>query len=221
MHNRHIHTLSTPPSTNRGLTLIELLVAISILGIIAVLGWRGLDSIVRTRIALNENLEQTRGMQLTFAQLESDCAHIAPAAILKNRMPLLAEQGKLRLVRVVFADNQPSRLQVVTYRHRDGKLTRHESSTTRDLLELDALWLASAKTTDDTDSVVLQTGITAMAMRLWLSSSNGWLTPADVLKRQSPSAPAALQSSATGLEISLELAGHNTRLTKIFLLGAM
>ncbi len=35
-----------------GFTLVELLVAISILAILAVLGWRGLDSIVRARIGL-------------------------------------------------------------------------------------------------------------------------------------------------------------------------
>jgi general secretion pathway protein J len=35
----------------RGFTLIELLVAITILAIVAVLGWRGLDGIVRARVA--------------------------------------------------------------------------------------------------------------------------------------------------------------------------
>ena len=39
----------------RGFTLIELLVAISILAIVAVLGWRGLDAIVRARVSLNED----------------------------------------------------------------------------------------------------------------------------------------------------------------------
>jgi general secretion pathway protein J len=59
----------------RGFTLIELLVAISILAIVAVLGWRGLDGIVRARIALTEQMEVTRGMQLAFAQMQSDCEH--------------------------------------------------------------------------------------------------------------------------------------------------
>ena len=45
---------------HKGLTLVELLVAISVLGFVAVLGWRGLDSIVRARIALTSDLEQTR-----------------------------------------------------------------------------------------------------------------------------------------------------------------
>ena len=50
----------------RGFTLVELLVAISILAIVAVLGWRGLDGIVRARVALTAQMEQTRGMQLVY-----------------------------------------------------------------------------------------------------------------------------------------------------------
>ena len=110
-----------------GLTLVELLVAISVLGFVAVLGWRGLDSIVRARIALTSDLEQTRGMQLAFAQLQSDCAHLASPSVLPNRIPLAVGQGRLTLVRTVFADNQPSRLQVISYRVNDGVLTRRES----------------------------------------------------------------------------------------------
>lgn len=61
----------------RGFTLIELLVAITVLAIVAVLGWRGLDGIVRSREQLTQNMEQTRGTQLTFAQMQSDLEQIA------------------------------------------------------------------------------------------------------------------------------------------------
>ncbi|MEN3295328.1 MAG: ral secretion pathway protein, partial [Burkholderiales bacterium] len=40
-------------TNKRGFTLVELLIAISVLAMVAVLGWRGLDSIVRARVALN------------------------------------------------------------------------------------------------------------------------------------------------------------------------
>jgi general secretion pathway protein J len=46
-------------SGQRGFTLVELMIAISVLAMIAVLGWRGLDSIGRARTALNADLEQT------------------------------------------------------------------------------------------------------------------------------------------------------------------
>src|SRR3569832_868263 len=74
-------------SRQTGLTLIELLVAISVLAFVAVLGWRGLDGIVRARIGLTGSMEQTRGMQLAFAQLQRDCSPAAPRAQLPHAAP--------------------------------------------------------------------------------------------------------------------------------------
>ncbi|MGB6056267.1 MAG: prepilin-type N-terminal cleavage/methylation domain-containing protein, partial [Burkholderiaceae bacterium] len=150
-----------------GFTLIELLVAITVLAVVAVLGWRGLDGIVRARLALNEQLTQTRGMQLAFAQLQSDCANLAAAALIPNRAALVADDNLLLLVRTVYADDQPSRLQVVAYRLRDGVLTRQESAPTRTLTELDALWQAAMDGKGATPAVALQPGLAAMTIRLW------------------------------------------------------
>ena len=208
---------ATLPAKHGGMTLIELLVAISVLAFIAVLGWRGLDSIVRARIALTGDLEQTRGMQLAFAQLQSDCAHLVDAAVLPDRMPLAAGQNRLTLVRAVFADNQPSRLQVIAYRVKDGVLTRRESATTRDLTELDALWRAVAGDTDTGQAVVLQSGVDSLTPRLW--ANGAWRLGADTL----PAATAGMNVGTvapTGLEVALQLRGRDTKLLKIFLLGA-
>jgi general secretion pathway protein J len=200
-----------------GLTLVELLVAISVLGFVAVLGWRGLDSIVRARIALTSDLEQTRGMQLAFAQLQSDCAHLASPSVLPDRIPLTLGQGQLTLVRSVYADNQPSRLQVISYRVNDGLLTRRESPATRDLRELDNFWKNAVNDTFTSQPVVLQSDVADMTMRLWINGS--WRTKADAVitigkSTASPSIP-------TGLEVTLQLRGRDNGMLKIFLLGAV
>lgn len=203
-----------------GLTLVELLVAISILAIVAVLGWRGLDGIVRARIALTSDLEQTRGMQLAFAQLQSDCAHIASAAQIPNRAPLVVDSGRLSLVRSVFAEGQPSRLQVVTYRVKAGVLTRRESAATRDLKELDALWLASAADTDSSGIVELQANVTGMTMRLWDGAA--WRSASiDALPSATPAGPTASPPPLTGLEVAIQLHGRDAGMLKVFLLGAV
>lgn len=207
---------ASPQVMYKGMTLIELLVAISVLAVIAALGWRGLDSIARARVALAADLEQTRGMQLTFAQMQSDCAHLADATALQGRRPLAAGPGRLTLVRTVLADNQPSRLQVIAYRVKDGVLTRRESAATRDLAELDVLWRAAASDTDRSQAVVLQSGVDTLTMRLW--ANDGWHMGDDT-----PLSAAGMNAgllAPTGLEVALQLRARDARLLKIFLLGA-
>jgi general secretion pathway protein J len=220
----------------RGFTLIELLVAISVLAIVAVLGWRGLDSIVRARVALNSDLEQTRGMQLAFAQMQSDCSHIAPGASIGSRPTLAADPGRLTLVRTVFADNQPSRVQVVAYRLTDGVLTRRESIATRDLSELDTAWTAAIADTDTSQAVALQSDVSEMAIRSWSTESMSWRSGADTGSQtttvaalnpatgnpQTPPNPVkpAAAETVTGVEVALRLRDRGANMVKIFLLGA-
>ena len=225
MRNRSIEHNGARTTRQKGLTLVELLVAISVLGFVAVLGWRGLDGIVRARIALTSDLEQTRGMQLAFAQLQSDCAHLVSPSALPNRIPLAVGQGQLTLVRTVFADNQPSRLQVIAYRVRDGVLSRRESAATRDLRELDTLWQTAVNDTDTGQApfdklrtgVTLQSDVAAMTMRLWING--GWRTEADAVITIGGST--ATPSIPTGLEVTMQLRGRDTGMLKIFLLGAV
>ena len=213
MRNSNPNLKNSSVAKQWGLTLVELLVAISVLGLVAVLGWRGLDSIVRSRIALTDELEQTRGMQISIAQLQSDCAQLADSATLPDRPTLAIIEERLMLVRTVFADNQPTRLQVVTYQLKDGQLTRRESASTRDLRELDALWQATAKDIDTAQEVKLQSEVNAMTMKLWIG--NGWR---DGLNTVTPSATNPI--APTGLEITMRLRGSDTGIKKVFLLGA-
>ncbi len=205
----------------RGFTLIELLVAISILGMVAVLGWRGLDGIVRARIALTNNLEQTRGMQLTFAQMQSDCAHIASSTTIPNRVPLVVESNRIVMVRTVFSDDQPTRLQVVAYHLKEGQLTRRESAATRDLNALDSLWTAATSDANSSQSVPLQKDVVSMVARVWIDKGTGWISP-EAAQQQAAAPNATSQSSVlspTGLEVALQLKGIEVGMTKVFLLG--
>jgi general secretion pathway protein J len=198
--------------TARGFTLVELLVAIGILAMVAVLGWRGLDGIVRARVALTDQMEMTRGMQLAFAQMQSDCEHIVDAAMLGRRPFLLQADNRFTLVRTVFNENEPARLQVIAYRLVNGQLMRRESNTTRDLVELDALWQASVSDTDPTPPVTLQDGVQSMAVLVW--QNQGW-------KKQPALTPGGLPSTPiTGLQVELAARGYPQPLIKSFLLGS-
>ena len=201
----------------RGFTLIELLVAIGILAMVAVLGWRGLDGIVRARSSLTEQMESTRGMQLAFAQLQSDCEHAADASILGRRPFLLQNEGRITLVRTVFNENEPARLQVIAYRLVNGQLLRRESIATRDLVQLDALWQAAVTDADTTPPVVLQGGIEAMGVLVW--QNGAWRAQVET----NPPAPVTSASAlaVTGLQVVLRTRGYPQPLTKSFLLGSL
>lgn len=207
-----------------GFTLIELLVAISILAIIAVLGWRGLDSIVRARVSLTAELEQTRGTQISFAQLENDCAHLAGVTLLATHESLRAAQQRLVMIRTVYEDNQPSRLQVVAYRVVEGVLSRRESNATRDMKALDADWQNALNERDTMPVVELQSGIVSLDMRTWNNDESSWrVAGSDIASDASGSANTPRTKSVplkTGLEISMQLRGREHPLLKIFLLGA-
>jgi general secretion pathway protein J len=196
-----------------GFTLVELLVAISILAILAVLGWRGLDGIVRARIALTENMEVTRGMQLAFAQMQSDCEHLAGREVIGRRLNLQWDDDRLTLVRKLYNENEPSQLAVVSYRVVGGNLVRRESPGTRDLAQLDALWQAAASDAPSEASppVTLQTRVAAMQVQAW--QNNTWqkepITPADGVQVEEPA----------GIQVGLTSQGLAAPMVKSFLLG--
>lgn len=198
----------------RGFTLVELLVAITVLAIVAVLGWRGLDGIVRSRMQLTNEMEQTRGMQLAFAQMQSDLEQLAANSLLRNRPNLVADASRLIFVRTVYPENAASQLQVVTYRIRDGVLSRRESPGTRDLAQLDGLWQAATGDSDPVAGVPMQANIERMGVRLWQGGT--WQAP-NAAGGASPANPVP----PTGLEMSLQRHGQQNPLIKVFLLGAV
>jgi len=199
----------------RGFTLIELLVAISILAIVAVLGWRGLDGIIRARTALTAQMEATRGMQLAFAQMQSDAEHIADAGLLQQRQFLLAQADSMTMVRTSSRENEAAQLQVVSYRLVDGVLLRRESAPTRDLVQLDMLWKTATSNADSTPPVALQNGVAGMSVEIW--ENNHWSAGGQPVA----STATALALPPTGLRVSLQVRGIEQVMSKSFLLGGL
>ena len=64
---------------DRGFTLIEMLVAIAILAVIAVLSWRGLDQIMRGRTTITNAMEDERVVAQLFDQMRIDARQAATA----------------------------------------------------------------------------------------------------------------------------------------------
>lgn len=191
----------------KGLTLVELLVAVSILALVAVMGWRGLDGIVRARVAISTDMELTRRMQITFAQLQSDCTQIASIEALSGRQALMVSDGVLILRRTVDNEKQAMWFEVVSYRVVDGTLIRSESAPTRDMQELDQMWNSALQGIDH-GGVDLQAKVSSMTMRVWLDGI--WV----------PAAQADLSAGTpSGLEVQMKIADHQIPIVKALLMG--
>lgn len=213
-------------SRHAGFTLVELLVAIGILAMVAVLGWRGLDGIVRARVALTNEMETTRGMQLAFAQMQNDCENAAGSELMRGRPALLWDADRLTLVRKVYVEHEPSRLQVISYRVVNGQLIRRESPGTRDLDQVGQLWhaLASDAPADNAPSVVLQVGVTAMQVQGW--QNNAWRNEPTAVggtgeqpPGSGPAPPTVNALEPTGVQVALTVQGLGQPMVKAFLLG--
>jgi len=61
----------------RGFTLIEVLVAISVMALMALMAWRGLDGMLRTQAGLQQRADQIRTLQAGLAQWQTDLNQLA------------------------------------------------------------------------------------------------------------------------------------------------
>jgi general secretion pathway protein J len=65
----------------RGFTLVEVLVAMMIMAILAIMAWQGVDGIVRARAASEARLEQTLRLNTVIAQWEQDLALLQDTSV--------------------------------------------------------------------------------------------------------------------------------------------
>ncbi len=59
-------------SRSRGFTLVELLIAIALMALMAILSWRGLDGMARTQSILRERSDQVAALQTGLLQWQAD-----------------------------------------------------------------------------------------------------------------------------------------------------
>ncbi len=130
-------TTGTRPGTSRraarvrGFTLIELLVACALMAVLALLSWRGLDSILQSRERLVVASDELRSLTLAFSQMDEDVLKSWPVKELKLnesqlRVAISGESNaqSLHLIREVNRSGFPTRVQRVIYEVRNSQLSR-------------------------------------------------------------------------------------------------
>ena len=196
-----------------GFTLLELLIAVSLMAVLAVLGWRGLDSVLTTRDRIVQASDDLRALSAAFSQMDEDLRRSWPVRLLNLPVASLGfvPEGTdgapgMELLRELPAGSAAMPVQRVVYRVRDGVLERGF-----------AAWAMPSADGGGTSSVRPMTwqaligDVRDMQIRGWIAGQ-GWV-PAAALLRRPGAAPAA--GVVTGIEVFVERL-NGERVVRVF-----
>lgn len=215
---------SHTPAVARGFTLLELLVAITVLSIVSMIAWRGLDSLVATRERLEPEVDEVRSLLTTFGQMERDLTQVTnPAFLGLATSPLnirIVDGAQLiELARVASSTaDRPTEVQTVFYRIVDGTLVRQATPP------LPAFDRANA---ENFETARLLNNVASMSVRVW-QVPTGWVSPfnsdAETVQQTPPlpgvpGAPPPARAAAPGIEVTL-LRTDGKTFRRVFLVGA-
>ncbi|WP_251864127.1 type II secretion system protein GspJ [Achromobacter sp. Marseille-Q4962] len=180
-----------PARAQAGFTLIEVLAALSLMALVSLLAWRGLDRLGAARAHLAAQAEDTDAIARSLGQLSRDIqlSYHGPAFDAPPRDARAITTG-LRLLR----GTQGEMLEILRPDAGGAGLWQR----VRWQVKPDGLWRASGPAAarsplpDTRDGALLLPGVRAMRLRLWVRG-RGWVDAASTLTI----APA-------GLEITLE-----------------
>ena len=206
--NRHARPFSRRKLA--GFTLLELLVALSIFGLLAAMAYNGLNTVMKARQVTEQHATRLTQLQMAFLWLGRDIEQTADRAIRDEygevQPPMNAvEFGRYQLELTRGGWRNPagrarSNLQRVAYGLRDGELVR-------------SYWSVLDRAQDSTplESVLLD-GVDKLELR-FLDSNRQWheLWPATLLG----SAQQASADQPIAVEVTLETEAEG-RITRLF-----
>jgi general secretion pathway protein J len=178
------------PRIDRGFTLVEMLVALTLLALTGTIAWRGLEHVAEQRARADDETRATERVLRTLAQMERDFAQAIPDALFAGRsgqeavLPLALqiaadEEGAIRLT-LLRRVAGPHGVRRVTYAVEEASLVRHLSAE-------DPARVA--------DTVVLLDSVSSLGVRFLLEGV--WVEPKNL-------PPAGRR--ATAIELNVERA---------------
>ena len=113
-----------------GFTLVEVLVALVVMTTMAMMAWRGIDALIKSREIAQGHLAQTARLQTVMSQWEVDLRALQDSH--SSVQPLTFDGANLVLTR-----QDTSGLQVVVWSLREGTLWRWQSPSVLTVQDLD------------------------------------------------------------------------------------
>lgn len=159
-----------PHPALRGFTLVEVLVAMTVMALMAVMAWQGVDGIVRSRNASQVRLEQTLRLNTVMAQWEQDLASIQDNPSVPQA--IACDGASVRLTR-----RTPDGLQIVAWSLRPddsgGAWVRWAGPAVTTVGALQDSWLRSLQLQGgEPGSLKTLTGV--QGWQVYFYRNNGW-----------------------------------------------
>jgi general secretion pathway protein J len=198
-------------SKQQGFTLIELLIAITLMAVMAGLGWRGLDGLMRSRDINQTRVDQTAVLQTVLAQWRSDLDHMTAVPSISDAG--LAWDGQtLRITRrasTTMADGSDAGLWVVAWTRRDGRWWRWQSPALQNRRSMLEAWTRAERWGKNAGADDQNFETPLVAVDQWQISyfrGNAWTNP---LSSASNNAGSVSSNSSTPDAIRLVIDLHN------------
>ena len=150
-----------------GFTLVEVLVALLVMSLLAVMAWQGIDGMVRARDASQRRLESTLRLNTAIAQWQQDLLSVQQTPVVPG---LRFDGASLQLTR-----RTPGGLQLVVWSLRDGRWLRWSAPPVTSSRELREHWLRSQQLqAGDPGQVTVLEGVASWNVQYFQADDNGW-----------------------------------------------
>ena len=200
----------------RGFTLVEVLVALFVMSLLAVMAWQGVDGMVRARDASQQRLERALRLNTVLAQWQQDLGSLQDDRVIPSGLSF--NGASLQLTR-----RTPTGLQLVVWSLRGGRWLRWAGPSVTTRAELQESWLRSQQLQGtETAQVVTLGGLTEWQM--YCFRGNAWSncqSSGDVAPAGAAASAAGREALPSGVRLVLgfgEGSGYNGSLTRDTLL---
>jgi prepilin-type N-terminal cleavage/methylation domain-containing protein len=147
-------------ASEHGFTLIEVLIGLVIMGVIAIMAWRGMDTLLRSHAGVLERSVQQKIITDVVEQWMRDCESMISAEELaswqRGLLPFVQGAQQTWWLRSTQAANRWS-WQLVGYTLREGQLQRWASGPLSDANDAISLWAGVYREPDLLPASVQQT----------------------------------------------------------------